>query len=758
MTSMHQDAVAAGWISSRIAGNPNFDIPTKPVFPAEFRLVPCEGGIVIVGSADVQFFGGRAAGMLLPRLTAALDGSCTVADIAARLPDVPQQHIEQAIALLYTRGLLEEGHVPCLPLSPLSSFVGRFVDYTRANRSRREIISRLQSATVGISAPPASFDRLAVLLLESGIGTVTGIDRASVPYDWVVVVEVPTFEISQAQYERICHVPALLYAFIGGDETSLGPLCTIGRSPCYVCYRTFYRSQSRKPASEWQINYFEAAIVNEITALVGRYGAPSLLNRIRRIQPSQLGRSMVDVTPRVPACEVCGSAGATIAPGDEAFDAWAFHDSTIMPPKMFYTPKSYQEHYRPANIALANVEQKRVPDILAQDVLSYEADQVIDWSSLATMVSLAAGYQRDEAGVLRRNTPSGGNLGSPSLYVLLRSSAGDEYAIFRHVVPSGRYQRIGTCSRDQVLRTLSVTGGGAPAYVVGVAVLDKVFAKYRSFGYRVVHLDAGFALSSLVIAAMHVGVPATINIRLDDEAISEVLRTRARSGREIGTFAVALWELEGTSPWRQQPLGSILRTSGVVNGRWRAPVSPLDLPNLSVSDIFRAMAGRRSIRSFSRMGVTQAHIVSALEAAQWGRMQATGYRSEPLSRAIAIVARGTDLGPGGYELKNSHLVKTPLDYDESLSEFLQQEDLARAAATIVYTADLERAFENAQPQGYREALISAGFQAFTTMLAIRAKGAVSCPSGGFFVEALRQQLALDGYRDCPLFTVAIGMP
>src|SRR5262249_10266394 len=110
-------------------------------------------GLLVEGSDEQQVLRGQATRTLLPRLLPLLDGTRTLSQLMASLPEVPAGHTQQAVALLYTRGLLEDAgddpEVDDGSFDPRTlAFFRRNVDATRVNRSAWQAARRVMNAEV----------------------------------------------------------------------------------------------------------------------------------------------------------------------------------------------------------------------------------------------------------------------------------------------------------------------------------------------------------------------------------------------------------------------------------------------------------------------------------------------------------------------------------------------------------------------------------------------------------------------------------
>jgi hypothetical protein len=136
---------------------------------------------------------------------------------------------------------------------------------------------------------------------------------------------------------------------------------------------------------------------------------------------------------------------------------------------------------------------------------------------------------------------------------------------------------------------------------------------------------------------------------------------------------------------------------------------------------------------------------------------------------LAVSQGDAALAPGVYELAEladplvARLV-APLTRREAscvreqVEHCILQRGLAAGPAAIFFTGDLARALTQRGPRGYRELLLMIGSQAARVLTTASALGIAACPSGGLLEDGFRALTHTDGYRDCLLFALGLGMP
>src|SRR3954453_19133580 len=98
----------AASISLARSRDPDIELPVRPRLCAGLVVIETDRGLLIEGAPERQWLTGDAATTLLPRLLELLDGTLDDAELARALA-APIRHVRSAIALLYARGVLEQG-------------------------------------------------------------------------------------------------------------------------------------------------------------------------------------------------------------------------------------------------------------------------------------------------------------------------------------------------------------------------------------------------------------------------------------------------------------------------------------------------------------------------------------------------------------------------------------------------------------------------------------------------------------------------
>lgn len=573
-----QKTVTAEAMARAVQFDPQFAMPARPRFPRELVVVPLPDGLLVEGTDDQQVLRGQATRTLLPRLIPLLDGERTLDELAAALPDVPAGHLRQAVALLYTRGLLEDGSddptADGEQFDPQAlAFFRRHVDTTRVNRSAWQAARRLLNAEVIVYTMAGEQARadLVARLRAAGIGAVSGGDFDGRPSFTsrpggklaVALVEGAEDETRLARLDEQCarlSVPWLRVAVNPAAQTAdLGPYFERGETPCYSCFRRVDGPTRRgaeaavEPAdAALQARLWAGMLVAEAVALLSRIAPAATELAMKRYDLSDWSLRTLHF-PRLPGCPSCRPvAGVEAGPIPTAV---VYEDAVRFPSRHLVNPKSHQVHYRASNLDLAQ-EGKRYPS-LEKVMLPERAELVrlagatldhlpgggargpkaarLGLAELASLLLFGGGIRQEEAPAPhkqvkpKRWAATGGNLGSAELYVAARRVAGLEPGLYfyqpnEHVLARLNHGWDAEEAAGFIRQAVDGEGEGMPdALIITTAALHRVAQKYSSFAYRITNLDAGVALAQMQMVGSSLGLHVRLARQLVDDLLTERL-------------------------------------------------------------------------------------------------------------------------------------------------------------------------------------------------------------------------------------------
>lgn len=559
--------VAARDIAQAVSTDAQFRMPHRPRFLPELVVVPLADGLLVSGTDEAQVFRGGAATTLLPRLIALLDGSADLDAVARALPDVAPEKVRNAVALLYSRGVLEEGGAPphsgAAGLHPeAAGFYRRHVDTTRAHASVSTMLraladSRAVVVAVGDTAE-AQLSHMECSLRDGGVGTVERLDdRTPSPRPPGVVADV-ALVLADAGVDLSHLDDAFADAGIPWlhtmlDSTAgtavLGPYFDRRNTVCYRCFGAGAASPAAAPAADAGNAEMNARILADLLVTQALYA-------LSKVAPLAVGQTCtryhtldwtVDaemVAPRRPGCRFCAGGGTEIdLPEHGGADvpplvlAGVYEDLAGFAGHQIY-PKAHQGHYQAQNIALASeaTHYRCAPhlalpqgDPLRQlEALSRVEDGTLTLDAMGLLLRLTAGvraFPEPGKAKLKRWAPSGGNLGSVELYLRafdVEGLAPGTYYYDAHRHALAQLPEAGMDVADAKALVLRTFGGEVPppAVLALGSAHHRVARKYGIRAYRVVHLDAGVALAQLEAVGAAIGIQVCSATHFD-EALME---------------------------------------------------------------------------------------------------------------------------------------------------------------------------------------------------------------------------------------------
>lgn len=784
--------VSAQVLGHSFARDPELRIPQQPRFIREVLTIPYGAdGLLFEGVRDVQVIAGRSARSFLPRLLPLLDGTRSFADLAAVFPALPPQAIHDALALLYSRGLLEDGPLDTAPgrNTALAAYAGRYADVTRVNRSRGEVLDRLAARKVAVVATDAAADLMAAMA-DQGLHSLTVLDDPAqlTAGAFDLLVGVFTGDVGHPREWFAAAWAAgirALHVHVGADKVELGPYFIPGTSGCHDCFRALEPVAPQGTAHD--AGFWTGVAALQAFNLLSRLGPVKLYNVCRVHRRTDAGpvyekRNLA----RLPGCPACGLDGAGPAPDHPDTRAWVLHNAAhVMTAKELRSPRDHQIHYAASNLELT--EKPPAPRhgavAIALPPVGPAADQALApvWSAppmprdrldlalLAELLHHAAGYQEGPYG-RRRIAPSGGGLASADLFVIVRKLPGLEPGAYHYFGWGHRLERITVVPDEALAGALGIMVHDLPpVLILGTSDLRKTRQKYDEFSFRIGTLDGGVARQYLQDLADAAGVDTVEYPDTRDALLSLLLHIPEAGNRRMHCFAIGLGKphLPGERPDgllnHYQSTDALIAMCGRLGPSRPGPDAPLPAPRVAphaVQPLTTLMQRRRSHRLFAPRPLPAAvlHSLAALGHDAALRRDRSSGLSLPMSLWL-LVERASDLAPGIYRWdpgSGSLAVQRPGLERSDLIGIMQQHGYADAPLTCVVTGDFGDALTRYGPRGYRELSSRAGSMLARMQLAGLSWDVVGSMWGGVAEEAAGQLLGIDRYRQCPLFAASFG--
>jgi SagB-type dehydrogenase family enzyme len=553
-------------------------LPTRPAVVRDLVLVPFRDGIIVDGLVTAHVLSGRLASTILTDLLSLCDGMHTVAEIERSFSAASTDSIRIALALLFEKGVIEEGSQDCDTSTIISpetlAFCGRFAASTGANSNGRQAYDRLERAELVLVTPEPSSDSKALEDFLRTLGIVQirrvtlrhldGLRLSATRTPKLVVLSSlagESIETSQT-LDEWCYRHNLAWLRVVCDVTDgyadIGPLFHRFHS-CYQCFASVHgrppRLSERQVRASMSTNHFWLGMIAaEIVYLLTKLGpALSIMGAMRYDLKSWTSEHLR--CTRIPGCSRCRP-GVIYSP-DRGRDS---DDRTYTDTAIVYEDFVGLESYgftRPKTgwgigpvSDTANLQTKSLPNsaeyllsttiVLRDDIdtLALLGKGEVSPSSAVTrgaieaILMYTAGMRDSIAanGTPRRWSASAGNLGSVELFVLVRRLDGLPDGLYFY--QSGRHSLARMTSRDDIANSPEIkirrifphSVGELPDVVLlFTGAYHRLSKKYGAVAYRLMQLDAGVAISQCLLAAKSVGLFAEAPVRWPDDVIAEAI-------------------------------------------------------------------------------------------------------------------------------------------------------------------------------------------------------------------------------------------
>jgi len=790
-----------------------------------------------------------------------MNGNRTLGELESVLPGVSPRLVRAAVSLLVRCGLVEEGvgdeAVSASANPETLAFLRRHAGATRINRSGSAAYAKLQASHVLVVDSGASRQQIGILksLLEiTGIGKVTPLAAQSVktwcPSTDTSLTKLLVVSLSltgencewHAELDDWCagHQLAWLRAVMDVNQNcmDIGPLFRNNESPCFCCFReihglarNIHNQSAQAPSAD--AYFWTSMVALEVTYWLSQVGVTVTAKEFQRFD-LQRWQARPLRCARIPGCARCRPLTPSLGSSGLMDTAVVFEDYVSLQSRAFSSLEAQKQHSQ-MSIVLAR-QAKRLPNCkqltlnrevpkLERDMLKVlrsdraDSNQRLALKELGTILLTTAGIRDLSAGhgKVQRWASTAGNLGSVELFVLVRDVDG---------LPAGIYFYQ---SHDHALAWFQRRNGGLPvedfmrrvapsnarelpgAMVLFTAAFHRVARKYGAFGYRLIQLDAGAALSQLHVVSESLNIRSrTVSLWASDlledqlnlEPFLEQATAVATLSRctENGTPDTA--GLDGQSVIRpglplsikpahdfcglalQQVVEMVYREGRLQEhelllGAFAVPPEVLDtqmtetpvpgfssfisLPSpaqggRSVGDI---LAERTSIREFSPDPVSLDALSTMLDCAHQGDVRDWPDEhdaGQPLN-FLVLAWQVNLIRPAVYSYDSRHhglLFLHPIPSPRNARELFVQREFASARLVLWITGNLAAACCRYGAAGHRQLLLRAGSAGHRLWMAAMAMGLSGCLVAGLVPGAARRQLGLDGYRKASLLAFATG--
>ncbi|HXL89355.1 MAG TPA: nitroreductase family protein [Streptosporangiaceae bacterium] len=527
------------------------DIPARPKLRAGVALVADGTASVLVGGLLNKVIHGMQASRAITAVAGLSDGTRTPGEIAATM-QIPLPEVYAVLEILYESGALEDQEqavdVPGRDRHA-AAFASQYLSPAMLHSHSSQVINDLAAAQALVLGRSELSRAVSADLTAAGIKVVS--DLPSGPRPVVVYLDdgADAAARSAAESFLMAGLP-VLRAAATADSIEVGPLFIGGLTACLSCFDTSYPDIAkplldRRPARPWQTSLASGMIVNEAVALAGCLIAPMSYRRLLRLAFPEFRWESPLLVPE-PGCRSCGAptAGTRHGPAENTRQyEWLAEGRPAEPPflAMKTTPASASVA---AALQTARREYPTCPRVVLPTVSTGAGD--LDRGMLGEILVRISGFMPPDAASRDHHfrwAPSGGNLGSAEVHVMTREA--DDLGLPGNIA---KYDDLGhalICVRSGVtdladfLPETGLSQDGLLAVLVLSAAIGRVARKYGSFAYRLVHLDAGCALTQLLAVAAARGYQVALADGWVNSTLIEALDLRPPA--EIVTVVAGLY-------------------------------------------------------------------------------------------------------------------------------------------------------------------------------------------------------------------------
>ncbi len=710
------------------------------------------------------------------------------------LPFLSRESLVNVVSLLYSCGLLEDGNSPPPPTKyqDVDAFAGRFVDVTRLNRNRSDVLQRLHNTRLAISGNGNTSRLLKKYLDGCGIGFVRCLDQSDLQQENVnFIVGIASNEqddLSQVFEKAWSRGITGYHVRMAEEIIQFGPLFIPGISSCYDCMRRIHGIPIGDGEPE-ELAFYVSFAAMMVLQTITRLATIHTYNGLHEYRKTKHGlKSELRRTARLPGCENCGiKNGRSLDLNDPALTAWLFHSSISLPPRFLLNCRKHQNHYKITNIALTRNRDEPYyglptfplpPARISRDSSSRQENsnnRLVDIEDLATMLWAASGYQEDVPGSHRRIAPTGGGLESPELFAIVVSLENLHTGIYHYNGLNHSLEKTNDVFSESLLKcALGITLTQLPAcIVIGMGNIGRVHTKYGSFSYRIIGQDAGIAISYLFDVSSLLNIKVEEYRNMQDAMLGEICAVPIGDRKYIPTFAIGLgaerrsFSVNRNSSSDSQLLRMVIDASGLPLNEYSASLNsskrhlkiPYAIPEARDYEV--AVLRRRSIRSYKDQGIplpTMKQICAQGVDIVRQRIDAGGPEHMiGIWVAISKPADGLTHGFYTFQPEDCELVlRREGCIEEELRQCFIQESSGASPAAIFITGNFEQALKDRGMRGYRELLSQGGVATGRILVSITDLGLAACPMGGFIEEGFRRFVGNDGYHEGVIMAITLG--
>ncbi|WP_377887556.1 SagB family peptide dehydrogenase [Alkalihalobacillus sp. R86527] len=538
-----------------VAHDPQFNLPKNPLLSKALVQIPIENGIVFDGCEQPQILKGNATVEFLPKLIELLNGRHSLEEIKDLMVGYSDKNIYDALSLLYTRGLLQEGNAEIQ--SSFTQYLERNIDQTRVNHSVKDALSRLNNYELILNGSDEKKRLMKKALINYSV-TVSELEEDTTSSKQKVGIgiceDIENMSLLK-EFDLEMNKLGIPWILVTIDDSNLyvGPYFSKEDTLCFDCYlnQIIISPTDKQNHNRYFHNAAISIAVAEIVNFLTRISASQIYKGVKKTNLKNISTHLYPIA-RLPYCEQCDFHPDKNAINNEVVE----YESLVgFPSHRLLNPKDHQSHYKPSNIQLSKFSKEypsfpkiKLPSqedlpLLGSDVKSsfiYDLSKIMLYTCGFKKESIENQY-----GKAKRWAPTGGNLGSQNIYFVNNNLQELERGTYYYEATNHSLAKLsGGNEPDKFESMLSDASPHCLGYLILTGEFEKVSQKYRDFAYRIINLDAGVALTQLTVVAnalnknVHVhefmdeGIENWLNIISPGEIITTVVSIEERTNLE----------------------------------------------------------------------------------------------------------------------------------------------------------------------------------------------------------------------------------
>ncbi|WP_414055571.1 hypothetical protein [Macrococcus equi] len=446
-----------------VKNDSQFQIPKYPYFSKSFELLFFNDSIAIDGLEEIQMFKGKDSIILLPKIIKLLDGKHTISDISL-ITEEPFNKIFNAVALLYTRGFIQEG-----ASNNTDIFLEKFIDQTRLNMNINEVYKKVSDSKITFYSPVSMENEY--LSLNS--------ENSNKKYEYYL------FEFfSKADFES--HYDKMNTLYKNNKKIFI---ITFNSSHTHLFFLEKNHTYSINDLINSQFFKFEKNDFDKKNLSLVRTMMESVVfNFIGSIGNFYLGNGYIySVNNEMLTTKI----NRILEHSSHSYFQYIYFqlETTFnFPSKKYTSLKDHQNHYKTSNLNLAK-EVKTFPSNS-----SINLNEINDENLIFILFQTAGLKKFKNDKRVFRNNPTGGNLGSVDLYFINKYNNNLKLNALYYYNP-----HLDECILiKENVEELNLNNS---KYIfIFIGDYKKVMKKYNEFGYKITQLDCGVAFANLLLS------------------------------------------------------------------------------------------------------------------------------------------------------------------------------------------------------------------------------------------------------------------